>query len=585
MNLRSRIAVVLGLVVLCAGSAAQAIDGGWKIARQDVVLTIEQDGDVLVDETIVADFMAPKHGIIRVIPIRYETGWHQYNLGFYLLEVLDSHGKTRPVRERRKGNSVWLRIGKPRVTHVGRQVYRLRYRVRRALLWEDDQVVLRWNAVGHEWQVPTERASVRINWPEGVDSSTVNADAWTGTWRARGRNFTTSGAEKGTITYRVDALRPHEGATVEVSLPADAVARPPFYREAGQWLGDNLVYALWLLVVAVCVIIWFRRGRDLPGRGSIVVQYEPPAGLTPAEVGTLIDERVDKRDLSATIIDLAVRGFLTIEQIKSPWKLFGDEYIFHKLPTKTRKRPHEKLLLRAIFESGDTARTDEMTGFHANLEAIKQKLYDNLNRQGYFDGNPNKVRGRFFKRALVAVIGAFILAGIVQYLIYGRLFLVPLLTALVLSWITVGVASWVMPRKTSKGRRVWEQIYGLEEYIRRAEVDAIEAADKQGVFERLLPYAMVFGLTERWGKAFDGIYDNPPTWYKGEGLDSISTAWLIEAVHKSSSRFQGSMFTQPRSAGPGGYSGGGWSSGGFSGGGGGGGFSGGGFGGGGGGSW
>ena len=71
------------------------------------------------------------------------------------------------------------------------------------------------------------------------------------------------------------------------------------------------------ITLAACLAGWYFRGRDLPGRGAIVVNYEPPDGLGPAEVGTLVDERVDLRDISAVIIDLAVRGYLKIEEVGS----------------------------------------------------------------------------------------------------------------------------------------------------------------------------------------------------------------------------------------------------------------------------
>jgi uncharacterized membrane protein len=167
----------------------------------------------------------------------------------------------------------------------------------------------------------------------------------------------------------------------------------------------------------------------------------------------------------------------------------------------------------------------------------------------------------------------------VQFLALGRLFPVPLVISVVLSLASVGVFSRAMPRRTGKGREAWQRIAGLEEYIRRAEAASIVSAEKRGVFERLLPFAMVFGVADKWGKAFEGIYDAPPVWYRGEGSDLASTVWLVSSLNSTSSRMQTSLFTPPRSSGSG--SGGGWSSGGFSGGG----SSGGGFGGGGGSSW
>ena len=182
--------------------------------------------------------------------------------------------------------------------------------------------------------------------------------------------------------------------------------------------------------------------------------------------------------------------------------------------------------------------------------------------------------------AILAVLALFGVAVFAQFAALGRVFPLPVFVSLGLSLTTVIAFSRAMPRRTGKGRRAWEQVAGLEEYIRRAEAGAIASAEKRGVFEHLLPFAMIFGVADRWAEAFEGIYDVPPSWYQGQGRDLTSTAWIVSSLNSSSSRMQTAMYTAPRSSGSG-SSGGGWSSGGFSGGG----SSGGGFGGGGGSSW
>jgi uncharacterized membrane protein YgcG len=166
----------------------------------------------------------------------------------------------------------------------------------------------------------------------------------------------------------------------------------------------------------------------------------------------------------------------------------------------------------------------------------------------------------------------------------GRVFILPVVVAGVLSAIVVAITSRVMPRKTRKGRIAWEQINGLEEYIRRAEVDDIQAQDRRGIFERLLPYAIIFGLSNRWAKAFADLYTQPPNWYQPADPLNYSTLRFVNDVDRSVASMNRSLPAMPRSTGTsGGPTGAGysWSSGGFSGGG----SAGGGFGGGGGGSW
>ncbi|MBE0567423.1 MAG: DUF2207 domain-containing protein, partial [Krumholzibacteria bacterium] len=565
MTLPCRPSFLLVLPLMLLPTALLAADGGWVMTRNDVVLTIEPGGGVLVDETIVAEFQVDKRGIIRRIPVRYEAGLHHYELGFDLLGVTDGEGREHPVSVDRLGNAVRIRIGDAGTYLRGRQVYRLRYRVRRALLWEDDRVVLRWNAVGHEWEVPTRAASIRIMAPPGTDPASVFHDAWTGTWGARGRDFTSSRGPDGALVFELGALRPREGVTVELSLPGAAVARPGVVQRAGLWLADNLVYALWPAVFLFCYAFWRRRGRDLGDPGSIAVQYDAPDGLGPGEVGTLLDQKVDGRDISATIVDLAVRGFLSIEQKKAATKRSADGIVFHRGDAGSPLRPHEALILDRIFADGDPAPMDELTTFHAIIPKVQGALYDGLSRQGHFDGNPRTVRGRFAALATLATGAVFLAAAFLQFLALGRVFPLPLILSLALSLVTVVLFSRAMPRRTGKGRRAWEHVAGLEEYIRRAEAGPIAAAERRGVFEHLLPFAMIFGVADKWAEAFEGIYETPPSWYRGGGSDPASTAWIVSSLNSSALRMQSGMYAAPRSSSGG--SGGGWSSGGFSGGG------------------
>ena len=120
------------------------------------------------------------------------------------------------------------------------------------------------------------------------------------------------------IRFTTGRLQAGEGITVEVLLPATRAETPLDPDAAGLVAGGQLSRSRWCpLSLAACLALWFTRGKDHPGRGTIVVQYDAPDGLRPAEVGTLIDERVDLRDISATIIDLAVRGYLTIREVKT----------------------------------------------------------------------------------------------------------------------------------------------------------------------------------------------------------------------------------------------------------------------------
>ncbi|WP_165251341.1 DUF2207 domain-containing protein [Paludisphaera soli] len=585
-----RFALLLATALLATAARA---DDGWSIAGFDVDVAIGADAGIDVVETVDADFEVPKHGILREIPVRYAVGMHQYSLRFRLLGVDDGEGRSYDTSVDYDSNLVRIRIGSPDYVVEGRNRYRIRYRVQRAILWEGNQAwadggraVLRWNATGTEWQVPIERSKVTVHLPRDLDDAQVSYDAWMGRFGESRRDFRKRRVDARTIEYETGRLAAREGITVEVTMPADAVARPGFWRELRWWAVDNFPYIVFPITAGLCFFAWFTKGRDHPGLGTIVVGYEPPDGLTPAEVGTLVDERVDLKDISATIIDLAVRGYVRIEDVpRSGWFTSGSDTRFVKLREPKGLKMFEKMLFDRIFRDGDAVLLSDLREkFYPVLPQVTNYLYEILSRDKYFDGNPQTVRTGFLIGGLVAVAAAVGLAAMVQLVILSRIFAFPVIAALALSALAVVATSRYMSRKTRKGRVAWEKVAGLEEYIRRAEVDDLREQERQGIFERLLPYAIIFGLSDRWGKAFADLYRQPPDWYRPADPGNFSTWVLINDMDRSLWAMNRTFPTQPR-ANPGSGSGRGggysWSSGGF----GGGGSSGGGFGGGGGSSW
>jgi uncharacterized membrane protein YgcG len=533
-----------------------------------------------VTETITADFRDPKHGIYREIPIHYAVGAHQYSLRFRLLGIDDGSGKKRTTKTTFESNLVKIRIGDADVTVTGRHVYRIRYQVGRAILKEGEHAVLRWNATGTEWRVPIQQATVKIQLPKSLAPPKLIADAWTGSFGARNKDFSYKQLDGQTVAFETQTLRPGEGITIDVAMPVDTVAWPTSIQVLGWWLSDNFLYGIFLATLGACVSSWYFRGRDLPGRDTIVVNYQPPAGMTPAEVGTLIDERVDLRDMSATIIDLAVRGYLKIEEIGTASFFSRPDYRFVRLKNSTDLKPFEQTLFDKIFAKGQTVLLSELqNSFYTELDTARRRLYQGLTGAGFFDGNPTTVRTAFAVIGIVVLLIALAIGSFVQIWLVGRLFFVPAIVTGVLSVAAILITSRFMPRKTRAGRMAWEQIAGLEEYIRRAEVDDIKSQEQRGIFERLLPYAIVLGLADRWAKAFAGLYTEPPDWYRPSDTSNFSTLYLASSMNRSVNSMNRILPSQPRSSGGSG-GGGGWSSGGFSGG-----SSGGGFGGGGGGAW
>lgn len=124
-----------------------------------------------------------------------------------------------------------------------------------------------------------------------------------------------------------------------------------------------------------------------------------------------------------------------------------------------------------------------------------------------------------------------------------------------------------MPKRTEKGAETYWHALGFKEYMRTAEKYRMEFQEKENIFERYLPYAIAFGLTHKWAKAFEGIYTAPPNWYEGN-FTAFSTINFVSSLDRSFSNIGGVLSSRPGGNGSS-FSGGGFSGGGGGGGGGG----------------
>jgi len=579
-----RIAIGIALVAaLLLPRLALGQGVGWDIDDYQVEIEVRDDGAIEIVETIAADFTREAHrGIIREIPFAYERNGSRFRLRMEVASVSDGAGEARPFKAWRDNGRLHLRIGDPAVYHDDVQVYRIAYTVRRGLLRFETHDELYWNAIGTEWPVPIEQASVVVRLPDGVDASSARTASYLGPYNSTAPGPAAQDIGGNAIRWAMPGgVGMRTGLTVVVGMPAGVIERPSLSTRIGWFLADNGILIAPVVVFAALWTLWWMRGRDRGMPGSIAVQYEPPQGMTPAEAGTLIDEWAHTRDITATIIDLAIRGYLEIDASAAPaqGEPEPEQVVLHRTGKDATSLPlYEQRILDELFRKGKTVSLDDLRHeFYSELSKIKAFIYDSLSRRGYTPMNLGTARGAWLSVGVICaaltIVGALILSKL------GYFTPVPLFIAAALCAIQMPIFAWFMPRKTAKGRSALEQLQGLEEYIRRAAVDEIEAKAREAHFERLLPYAMAFGLSGRWAKAFEGLYDQSPSWYRAPHTSAWSTVWMVHSLSHSTSALASSMTAQPRSSGGGGSSFGGGGSG-F-----GGGFSGGGGGGGGGGAW
>ena len=605
-------------LALPAPAQAQA---GERILDYDVDLRIEPAGTLLVTERIDYDFgAAERHGVFRDVPVRFRyDGRYDRVYRADVLDVQGSPGTPAKFELSSEGSYLRIKIGDEDRTIRGRHGYTITYRVTGALNGFADHDELYWNAVGTHWAVPVERASVRLAAPAAISRVTCYAGPEGGN-----RPCASSRADGRTASFGGAGLGPAQGLTVVAAFPTGAVPAPrPILDE--RWtiarafsptpatIGMSGGLAV-LLVGGLLLLVargWqparkARRRRAPPGAGATPappvelaggatqVEPAPPDGLRPAQLGLVADKEVAPVAVSATIVDLAVRGYLRIEELAGSAaepgpRRGGKEADWRLVKLKEPDRDlagYERELFEDLFrraKPSTPAGGDEAGGgaaadgdglasiklsrlgrrFHQQFAQLQRGLYDDGVRRGWFTARPDQVRtGWFWIGVVLVVVGAVATVALAALTGAG---LVPVPILLVGLALVVG-ARW-MPSRTAAGRALARRVRGFRTYLTTPGLGSAGAgtADR---FSPYLPYAIVLGLTRQWTFAFAQRGLQPQVgWYRGHM--PFSPFWYHSMNDFTRSSASNLTSTPPSTSG--GSSGSGFGGGGFSGGGGGGG--------------
>jgi uncharacterized membrane protein YgcG len=588
--------VVAVAALVARPSVAHAQSAGEHITRYDFAATVEDDGDLAVREAIEYDFGAGEHhGIFRDIPTRLR--YDDRNDRVYPLRDVRVTSPDAPAgvsRESGPGGTTRLRIGDPDRTVSGVHHYVIEYTLVGGLNAFADHVELYWNAIGTEWPIPIEHVTATVRTPAAITRSTCFAGP------AQSSNPCEQSSVDGTSArFGETSLAPGEALTFVVALPSGSVtatgpvleerwsASRAFERSSGTVAGAIAVLVLVLLGVGS--LAW-RIGRDRRAVGGVVdaafagagatdervplfegrevpVEFEPPDKLRPGQLGTLVDERANPLDVTATIVDLAVRGFLRIEEIDKAHWFSKRDWRLVKLKDGDQLVHYETLLFHAIFASGDTVELSDLKNkFASKLHEVQGALYEDAVERGWFSGRPDHVRAVWAGVGIVVTVAGVVLTALVAS--RTHLGLVP--TPIVLGGIALLAMSGRMPRRTAKGRGVLVRTLGFKRFIDESEKDRARFAEQQHLFTEYLPYAVVFGATEQWAKAFAGLDGQLPdqsSWYVSN--HPFTFVAFNHSMDGFATTAAGTIASTPSGSGSSGFGGGGFSGGGGGGGGGG----------------
>ena len=177
---------------------------------------------------------------------------------------------------------------------------------------------------GNDWPVPIDHAEAFVALPP-ASAGSLRAQAYTGVYGST-EGEATSTVTGADVTFETTNPLPMRGGlTIDIYIPKGILKEPSSFTRLMWFLGSNPIVFLPLVTFAVMFTLWWYKGRDPDPGMSVAPMYEPPADMTPAEAGTLVDDTVHPRDITSTIVDLAVRGYIKIEETKRARSHFQDQ--------------------------------------------------------------------------------------------------------------------------------------------------------------------------------------------------------------------------------------------------------------------
>jgi uncharacterized membrane protein YgcG len=571
----------IAAILLAVPAGATADDFRFTSFEADYYLAKDNDGRSTLKtvEKLVAVFPTfnQNHGIERAIPRDYD----HHPTSLRVESVRDTNGKnlTYELNNDNSGNVV-LRIGDAGTYVHGIQTYVITYTQHDVTKYFADTNAdeFYWDINGDFWEQPFEKVTARVHLADTVAPAFNKKMAC-----YRGIAGSTDTCEIRTdgsvITATTSDLRSNENMTVAVGFAAST------FRGYEPSLWDKLV-GIWTVTLAISSLAGFislfwlsyrysrisNRTRELE---PVPVEYIPPKGvsvLTASQVGD--DTRAET---TAQIIDLAVRHYIRIIQVQEKSLFKPAEYELEIVKTVAKLSTEEKDFITTIFGGSSVGTKLETKSLKNNysLYSALRKNTQTLTKQ---------IKGEYGLRERVDTQTKSFQRIATILLTIGLIMLSPLL---IVAAIVAFGCGWALHPLTDKGLELRRYLAGLKKYIDVAEKDRLkmlqspEGAEKTGVtikgvndaklvrlYERVLPYAVLFGQEKEWNKQLAVMYENSgstPDWYAGQG--TFNTAVFTSAMND----FSGSMnsYGASSSSSSGGSSGGGSSGGGGGGGGGG----------------
>jgi len=299
-----------------------------EILSFDSDIQVHEDSSISITEniTVRAENKKINRGIYRDFPTKYKGKLgNKIKVGFEIVEVL-RNGRSEPFHTKKQFNGTRIYIGdKNSYINKGEHTYTIKYRTNQQLGFFDTHDELYWNVTGNGWEFPILKAKASVHLPESISSDEVKLEAYTGSQGSKGQSYNAKHGYSDNYLFETNrTLTSNEGLTIVVTWPKGHITQPSMMQKASWWWQANIdsptsLFSFFGLLVFY-LVSWWRVGRD-PEPGVIIPHYQPPEGFPPGGLRYIKEMGHDKKAFTAALLNLAVKGYLKIEEKGKTYKL------------------------------------------------------------------------------------------------------------------------------------------------------------------------------------------------------------------------------------------------------------------------
>ena len=572
LNLAKRLIRIC--LVVCALSLALTCQA---IAREEILsfishIHVHEDSTMTVTEEITAKSEGAKikRGIYRDFPTEY-TGklGNKIKVGFEIIEIL-RNGKKEPFHTKSLSNGIRIYIGnKGRNVPTGEHTYSIKYKTNQQLGFFETHDELYWNVTGNGWDFPILSAKASVHLPDSIQSSEVVLEAYTGRTGSTQQNYESEINYSGNYVFKSSqTLNSREGLTIVVSWPKGYVAEPSFGQKMQWWAQANIQSPITIIgilgLLLFYFISWWRVGKD-PKGGVIIPHYQPPKGFPPGGLRYINEMGHDKQAFTAAVLNLAVKGYLRIEETENHFEL-------HKIKEAGIRLPIGEHTIHSNLFGKHSSKVALKTKNHEIIStALKEhkKVLEQEYSQSYFINNRKIL---FIGIAITLIIISFIYLNLPSSNDKGSAFFLtvwlsgwtPFTVLLVYAWYKalrrklsfgsayefgvmsifagvwscgeigalLGLASiigifnaflivllflanvlfyFLLKKPTLEGRKLLDKVEGFKKYLEVAEQEELNLKyppkKTPKLFETYLPFALALGVENPWVDQFTEVFN------------------------------------------------------------------------------